>query len=102
MMQHMDNPTGWRLEVDESKYSMVWTPTVLINIWRLHPKVTATLEARSKEETVCKIVTMNSGLMDPFGVFKRFHAKTVTKLFSKIRQKTREYEQSPREPDRGE
>lgn len=93
LLKNRGSHTGWKFEYSESTHTVEWSPTILINIWRLNPKVTATLEAVSKKKTVCKITTANGGFLDPFKLFKRYHDKTVNKLFSSVKQQTQEYEQ---------
>lgn len=92
LLKNRGSHTGWKFEYNEHTYTVEWSPTIIIDIWRLSPKVTATLEAVSKEKTVCKITTANGGFFDPFKLFKRYHDKTVNKFFASVKQQTLEYE----------
>lgn len=95
LLKNGPDHAGWRFEYDASTHAVVWTPTILINIWRLNPKVSARLEAVAKDKTVCKITAANAGIIDPFKLFKRHHDRTVKKLFYNVKQQTQDYEPAP-------
>lgn len=94
MMENRGRHTGWKFEHDPSIYTIVWTPSILLNIWQVHPKVTASLEVISKTKTRCTVRTVNKGkfFFDLFGIFKKVHEKSFHKLFDEVRTKTKEYE----------
>ncbi len=86
LLQQKGAHAGWKFEAAEPIYTIVWTPMIILNVWRLHPKVTAKLEVISEDKTLCKIKATNKGFMDPFGLFKSFHDKTVEKLFRDLKE----------------
>lgn len=94
MMENRASHPGWKFEHDPSIYTIVWTPTILLNVWQMHPKVTATLEQVSKKTTRCRVTTTNKGFFDPFGIFKRVHKKSYKKLIGPLRDATREMDRT--------
>lgn len=94
MVENRGRHTGWKFEYDPSTYTIVWTPSILLNIWQVHPKVTASLEKISDTSTRCTVKTVNKGkfFFDLFGIFKKVHKKSFHKLFDEVRTKTRETE----------
>jgi hypothetical protein len=92
MMENRGSHTGWKFEHDPALYTIVWTPTILLNVWQMHPKVTATLEEVSKGATQCKVVTINKGFIDPFNIFKHVHEKSYKRLFDPIRKASKQVE----------
>lgn len=93
MVENRGSYAGWKFEHDPQSYTIEWSPTILLNIWKMHPKVTAVLRQLADEETSCIITTVNKGLIDPFKILKRTHEKSYEKLFGHIVQLSKEYEE---------
>lgn len=83
---------GWKYEHDPHSYTIEWSPTILLNIWKIHPKMTAVLKREPDGKTLCTVTTTNKGFIDPFNIFKRTHEKSYEKLFGHIVELTKEYE----------
>jgi len=96
MMENAGSHAGWIFDHDPTLYTIVWKPTILLNAWQMHPKVTATLEEVSIGTTRCKVITVNKGFIDPFGIFKRVHKKAYKKLFAPLREVSKEHETAPK------
>ena len=92
MVKNTGRHAGWKFELDAGLYTIVWTPSILLNAWQMHPKVTATLEEVSEGTTRCRVTTVNKGFFDPFGIFKRVHLKTYNKLLGPLRELTKDHE----------
>lgn len=92
MIENRGSFTGWKFEHDPQRYTIEWSPTILLNIWKMHPKVTAVLTQVSDAKTQCTVTTENKGLIDPFKIFKRTHEKSYKKLFGHIVKLTMDYE----------
>ncbi len=92
MVETAGSHGGWKFEIDANLHTMIWTPSILLNAWQMHPKVTAILEEVSEGTTRCRVITRNKGFIDPFGIFKRVHEKSYKKLFGLLREISREHE----------
>ena len=92
MMENRGSHAGWKFEHDPRCYTIEWSPTFLLNIWKMHPKVTAVLKKVSDTKTQCTVTTENRWFIDPFKIFKRTHEKSYQKLFGHILEMTKDYE----------
>ncbi len=88
IVENKNDHSGWSFQHDESTWSLVWTPSIMKNLWIRHPQVQAKLEALSANKTRCKITTTNKGLGDPFKTYKKTHDKTFNAIFQSIQDKT--------------